>query len=264
MAFARINGIVLHYRLAGPAGAPILALVNSLGTDARIWDQVIDLLADRYRIISYDKRGHGLSGAPAGDYTLDDNVADLAGLLDHLGIARLALAGISVGGMIAQRFALLHPNRLAALILCDTAAKVGDAAMWNGRIDAVRGNGLGSIADAVMARWFSDEFRRNRPDELAGWRAMFERMPVDGYAGTCAALRDADLRAAIAAIAVPALAVAGDQDLSTPAEMVRDMATRIPGARFELIAGSGHLPPIEQPAALTTLMKQFLSEAGHG
>ena len=263
MAFARVNGIVLHYRLSGKKGMPCLALANSLGTDGRIWDQVIGLLADRYQIISYDKRGHGLSTAPAGDYTIDANVADLAGLLDQLGVDRLALAGVSIGGLIGQRFALLHPDRLAALILCDTAARLGDAAMWNGRIEAVRSQGLASIADAVMARWFTEPFRRQSPDDLVGWQTMFERMPAQGYIGTCAALRDADLREAIGAIAVPTLVVAGEQDLSTPPDLVRDMAAAIPGARFELIAGSGHIPSIEQPAVLAGLMTQFFNEVGH-
>lgn len=264
MAFARINDVVLHYRLQGRTGAPVLALANSLGTDARIWDEVIALLGARYRILSYDKRGHGLSTAPEGDYTLEDHVDDLAGLLDHLGMDRLALAGVSVGGLIGQRFALRYPDRLVALILCDTAPKVGDAAVWNGRIDAVRRDGMASIAEAVMVRWFTETFRRDRADELAGWQTMFERMPVQGYAGTCAALRDADLRDAIGAIAVPTLVVVGDQDLSTPVELVRDAADRIPGARFEVIAASGHIPSIEQPQALAALMTRFLSEVSHG
>lgn len=264
MAFARINDVVLHYRMQGRTGAPVLALVNSLGTDARIWDDVIALLGARYRVISYDKRGHGLSTAPEGDYKLDDHVDDLAGLLDHLGVDRLALAGVSVGGLIGQRFALRYPERLTALVLCDTAPKVGDAAMWNGRIDAVRRNGMASIADAVMLRWFTEAFRRDHADELAGWQTMFERMPVPGYAGTCAALRDADLRDAIGAIAVPTLVAVGDQDLSTPVELVRDLASQIPGARFEVISGAGHIPSIEQPQVLAALMTRFLSEVGHG
>jgi 3-oxoadipate enol-lactonase len=264
MAFARINGVLLHYRLDGRTDAPMLGLVNSLGTDARIWDKVVALLADRYRILSYDKRGHGLSAAPAGDYAIDDEVDDLAGLLDHLEIDRLALAGVSIGGMIGQAFALRHPQRLQALVLCDTAAKVGDAAMWNGRIAAVQQGGMASIADAVMTRWFTEAFRHGRPDELAGWQTMFERMPVEGYAGSCAALRDADLTDAIAGITTPTLVVAGDQDLSTPVALVRATAKRIPGARFEIIAGAGHIPSIEQPGALATLMTHFLQEVGHG
>ena len=263
MAFARINDVVLHYRVEGSESAPALVLVNSLGTDARIWDTVIARLAGRYRVISYDKRGHGLSDAPGGDYHLDDHVDDLAGLLRHLGIERLALAGVSVGGMIAQGFALRHPGRLAALMLCDTAAKVGDATMWNERIAAVRERGLAAIAEPVMARWFTDRFRQEQAAELAGWRNMLVRMPVDGYAGTCAALRDADLRGAIAAIAVPTLVVVGEQDLSTPVELVRQTAQAIGGAQFATIADCGHIPSIEQPLALTALMTRFLNEVGY-
>ncbi|MBE0581849.1 3-oxoadipate enol-lactonase [Devosia sp.] len=263
MAFARINDVVLHYRVEGSESAPALVLANSLGTDARIWDAVVTLLAGRYRIISYDKRGHGLSDAPDGDYRLDDHVDDLAGLLRHLEIERLALAGVSVGGMIAQGFALRHPDRLAALVLCDTAAKVGDATMWNERIAAVRERGLEAIAEPVMARWFTERFRQEQADELAGWRNMLVRMPVDGYAGTCAALRDADLRDAIAAIAVPTLVVVGEQDLSTPVELVRQTAQAIGGAQFATIADCGHIPSIEQPLALTALMTRFLNEVGY-
>lgn len=263
MTFARINGIDLHYRVSGNAAGMPLVLANSLGTDARIWDDVIAALDHGYRIISYDKRGHGLSGAPHGDYRLDDHVDDLAGLLDDLHIERAVLAGVSVGGLIAQGFALRHPARLAGLILCDTAPKVGDAAMWNARIAAVRAGGLSAIANGVTARWFTYTFRRDRAPDLAGWRHMLERMPAAGYIGTCASLRDADLSDRIGAIAVPTLVVVGAEDLSTPPDLVRDMAGRIPRARFEIIPDCGHIPSIEQPEALAALMRQFLHEVRH-
>ena len=263
MAFAQINDVVLHYCVQGRDGAPALALANSLGTDARIWDAVIELLGERYRVVTYDKRGHGLSDAPAGEYTLDQHVDDLAGLLDHLGIGRLALAGVSVGGLIGQRFALRHPERLAALVICNSAARMGDTQMWNARIAAVRDGGLAAIADAVMTRWFSADFRTNRPTELAGWRNLLLRTPADGYAGTCAALRDADLRGEVGRIVTPTLVVAGDQDLAAPVELVRGTAEAIPGARLEVVAG-GHIPSIEQPQALAGRMMNFLNEVGHG
>ncbi len=264
MAFTRINGVLLHYRLHGRAGAPAVVLGNSLGTDARIWDEVIERLAGRYHVLSYDKRGHGLSEAPAGDYSLDDHVADLTGLLDHVGMRRIGLAGVSVGGLIAQGFALRHPKRLAALVLCDTAPQLGDRAMWNGRITAIRRDGLASIADGIMERWFSEKFRRERPDDLAGWRNLFLRSDVHGYCGTCATLRDADLTAEIGAIRTPTLVMAGENDGSTPVPMVRACAEAIAGARFEVIAGAGHIPSIEQPARVAALMTAFFEEAGHG
>jgi len=264
MDFVRINGVLLHYRLAGPADAPVLALANSLGTDARIWDGVIARLSGEYRILSYDKRGHGLSDTPPGDYALDDHVDDLLGLLDHLGIGRLALAGVSVGGLIAQRLALRAPERLAALVLCDTAPKVGDAAGWNGRIDTVQNQGLGAIAEVVMARWFSPGFQRTQPDALAGWRNLFLRSDAAGYAATCATLRDADLSAQIGAIATPTLVVAGEDDQSTPVDLVRACAAAISGARFEILPDTGHIPSIERPDELAALMDGFLKETRHG
>jgi len=259
----RVNDIVLHYREHGRADAPVLVLANSLGTDARIWDGPIALLSDRYRIISYDKRGHGLSDAPAGDYTLDQHVDDLAGLVDHLGITSFALCGVSVGGLIAQGFALRRPDALAGLILCDTAPKVGDAAMWDARIAAVRADGMAAIVDGVMPRWFTQAYRRDKPTALAAWRNMLLCTPVAGYIGTCATLRDTDLRNAIGAIATPTLVLVGDEDLATPVDLVRDTAARIPGARFEIIAACGHIPSIEQPETLAALLSGFLQEVGH-
>ncbi|MFD1254186.1 3-oxoadipate enol-lactonase 2 [Devosia equisanguinis] len=264
MNFIRIHDVLLHYRLAGPVGAPGLVLVNSLGTDARIWDGVIDQLSGDFRILSYDKRGHGLSDSPPGDYSLDDHLRDLEGLLAHIGFERLALGGVSIGGLISQGFALKHPERLNALVLCDTAAKVGDDAMWNARADTVLTKGLGAIADAVMERWFSPGFRQHEPAALAGWKNLFLRTDPAGYAATCATLRDTDLRDSIGAIATPTLVVAGAEDGSTPVELVRSCADAIPGARFEILPGAGHIPSIEQPEQLAALMRQFLKEAING
>lgn len=264
MAFVRIDGVLLHYRLNGPEGAPVLVLVNSLGTDARIWDDFIALMADRYRILSYDKRGHGISDAPKGAYSLDDHLNDLTGLLDHLGIAKIGLIGVSVGGLIAQGFALAHPDRLDALVLCDTAPKLGDAAAWNDRIAAVREFGMEALSQSIMERWFSAALFKNDPDALAGWRNLFVHSDPEGYCGTCATLRDTDLTDRVGDIKGPVLVVCGSEDLSTPPDLVRAGAARIPGARFELIAGAGHIPSIEQPEKLASLVTGYLKEAGNG
>ncbi|PXA98467.1 3-oxoadipate enol-lactonase [Nostoc sp. 3335mG] len=264
MNFARINGVLIHYRLAGPEGAPAVVLVNSLGTDARIWDGVIALLADAYRVISYDKRGHGLSDVPAGEYRLEDHLDDLFGLVDHLGLERFALGGVSVGGLITLGAALRAPERIAALAICCSAPKMGDAAMWGARIDAVRTGGMGAIADAIMERWFSPDFRRSRPDALAGWRNLFLCGSAEGYAATCATLRDTDLTEKIGAIALPTLVVAGEADLAAPVALVRAGAEAISGARFAVLPDAGHIPSIEAPATLAALMRAFFKEAGHG
>lgn len=264
MGFVRNGEVVLRYSVQGRADAPVLALVNSLGTDARIWDGVIERLAPHYRVVSYDKRGHGLSDAPPGAYALADHVSDLAAVLDHLGVERLALAGVSVGGLIAQGFALAQPQRLSALILCDTAARIGNDALWSERIAAVEKDGMMALADLLVERWFSPGYRAAEADAVTGWRNMLLRTPAIGYAGTCATLRDTDLTEAIAAIGLPTLVVAGDADLATPPELVQATAQRIPGAQFKIMPGVGHIPSIEQPARLAGLIATFLSEAGYG
>lgn len=264
MDFVRINNVALHYRLAGPTAAPVLVLINSLGTDARIWDGVIDQLAQHYRVLSYDKRGHGLSDAPPGDYALAHHLNDLFGLVDHLGLQRFALTGVSIGGLIAMGAALRSPQRISSLLVCNSAPKVGDAAFWQARMARVLEHGMAAIADGIMERWFSTIFRAGQSDALAGWRNMLLRADAHGYVATCATLRDSDLTADIGAISVPTLVLAGEDDLATPVPLVRACATAIPGARFHVLPSVGHIPSIEAPDRLASLMRQFIEEANHG
>ncbi len=263
MRFVRVNDILVHWREIGPAGAPAVIFANSLGTDFRIWDEVANALAGRYRIVTYDKRGHGLSDEPAGPYSIDGLASDSLALIDHLGIETFAFVGLSVGGMIAQRVAVRAANRLKALVLCDTAVKIGDAAAWNSRVAAVEAHGLSAIAEAVLERWFSSAFRCTRADELAGWRNMLVRSPQAGYTATCLALRDADLRNDAPKITAPTLFAVGSEDGSTPPDLVGESARLVPQARIEVIAGSGHLPCIDQPLKLANLITQHFSEAGY-
>ena len=262
MAFARINGIVLHHQVVGPADGPVLVFINSLGSDFRIWQDVVPAFADRFRVVLYDKRGHGLSDAPPAPYTIDEHADDLLRLLDHLGIERFSLVGLSVGGLISQRLAVRCPERIQTIALCCTAAKIGTPELWAERIAGVENGGIEPLADNVLQRWFTPLFRETRAAELAGWRNMLVRTPAHGYAGTCAAIRDADLRPDAGRITVPTLCVAGDQDGSTPADLVKGTADLIPGARFALIDGAGHIPCIEKPMVLSTLINAHLQEAG--
>jgi 3-oxoadipate enol-lactonase len=261
MTFTRANGIVLHHQVLGPADAPALVFANSLGCDLRIWQQVVPSFTDRYHVVLYDKRGHGLSDVPPAPYTIDDHANDLLALLDSLKIEAAAIVGLSVGGMIAQRIAVKAPARTRALVLCDTAARIGTAESWADRVAAVEASGLESIADGVMQRWFTPTFRQIRPDEWTGWRNMLVRCPAHGYVGTCAAISDADLTADAAQITVPTLCIVGDQDGSTPPDLVRQTADLIPGARFEIIPEAGHIPCIEQPGKTAKLIDRHLREA---
>jgi len=142
----------------------------------------------------------------------------------------------------------------------DTAHKIGTAAMWSERIDAIRAGGIGSIADAILSRWFSASFHRDRPDELAGWRNMLTRTPLEGYLACCAAIRDADLTAAVRTVAVPTLCMVGDQDGSTPPDLVAELAQLIPNGQLVTIAGGGHLPCVEQPDVVAAAILDFLAE----
>ncbi|MDQ6436246.1 3-oxoadipate enol-lactonase [Mesorhizobium sp. LHD-90] len=259
MAFVRANGIVLHTRIQGRTDGPVLVFGNSLGSDFRIWEDVVRLLDDRYRILLYDKRGHGLSDTPPPPCAIDDHVNDLLALLDHFAIESAAIVGLSVGGMIAQRLAARAPERVKALVLCCTGAKIGTPESWADRIAAIDAGGIDAIAETVLERWFTPSFHRNRATELAGWRNMLLRTPRAGYVATCAAIRDADLRPGAASITAPTLCVAGDHDGATPPELVRATADLIPGARFALIEGAGHIPCVEKPDVLAELVGEHLA-----
>jgi 3-oxoadipate enol-lactonase len=173
------------------------------------------------------------------------------------------VVGLSIGGLIAQGLAAERPDLVRALVLCDTAAKIGTEESWNQRIAQIREDGLEGIADMVMGRWFTRRFHAERGTELQGWRAMMVRTPEDGYCGCCAAIRDTDLVASTGRLHLPALVVVGDEDGSTPPDLVRETAALIPGSRFELIRGAGHIPCVEKADAYAALLTGFLRDIGH-
>lgn len=265
MQFARINGNVIHYQLIGaPAARPVLVFINSLGTDFRIWRDVIVRLAGDFAIVAYDKRGHGLSELGDAPHTIETHASDLAALLDHLAVKSAVICGLSIGGLIAQGLYATRPDLIRAMILCDTAHKIGTADMWDGRIASAQADGIASFADGVMEKWFTPDFHARHRDELTGYRTLLVRQPVDGYASACAAIRDADFTETARRIAVPTLCVVGDQDGSTPPALVKSLADLIPGARYEIIPGAGHIPCVEQPEMLTSLMRDFIQAEAAG
>ncbi|MEP3244717.1 MAG: 3-oxoadipate enol-lactonase [Sneathiella sp.] len=260
MNFVTLKTVTLHYefRSAG-AGKPVLVFANSLGTDFRIWDGVIGCLQGDYSILRYDKRGHGLSAAGTPPYHMDDHVGDLTRLLDHLEVTDVILCGLSVGGMIAQGVALTRPDLVGRLVLCDTGHKIGDRLLWQNRIDAVLKDGLKPMTDTVMERWFTSDFRQQDNPVYAGCRAMFERQEPAGYAGTCAAIRDADFTQTVRALSAPTLCLVGSEDTSTPPALVQKLAGLIPKASFVVIEGAGHLPCLEQIQAFTRTLEDFIT-----
>jgi len=263
ITFIASNQITLNMTRAGRDDGLPLVFINSLGSDLRIWDGVVPHLVDHAGLIRYDKRGHGLSDCPPAPYSIRDHTEDLHGLLELIGITEAVLIGISVGGMIALDFAITYPEQVKALILCDTAAKIGTSEMWNERIDTLRAHGMAHLGDAILTRWFTPSFLENQPAAARGYYNMLTRMPVTGYTGTCEALRDADLREAVATIQAKALVLCGAEDASTPPDLVRGLAESLPDARFALLEGAGHLPCIEQPAKMATIIREFLEENGY-
>lgn len=244
MMFARVNGAVIHYRHREGAGLPIVFL-NSLGTDFRIWERFVAHLPSDIPLLLLDKRGHGLS--QIAEATMETYAEDAAALMKRRGLGPALVAGVSIGGAIAQCLALSRPDLVAGLLLSNTGAKIGDDETWNGRLDALETHGLTAMSDAVLERWFPPAFREARSVELEGWRTMLTRTPAEGYAIASRALRDTDLRGRAGAIEAPALCLAGSDDLATPPDLVRALADLVPGADYAEIEGAGHLPMIDHP-----------------
>jgi len=262
MNFLKTADAVIHYRTHGlETGKPVIAFANSLGTDFRIWDEVVERLQDRFAFVLHDKRGHGLSDLASAPYTMDDHVKDMAALLDHLALKQVIVCGLSVGGMIAQGLYASRPDLVRALILSNTAHKIGTPEMWNSRIDAIRKGGIAALLEPIMERWFTPPFRVESNSLYAGCCTMLLRQSAEGYSGTCAALRDADFTAQAPAIAVPTLCIVGDQDGSTPPALVQSLADLIPGGRFAVVEGAGHIPCLEQPDAYVAALRPFLAES---
>jgi len=258
MKFTTVNNITLHYTNEGITEATTLVFINSLGTDLRIWDGVVPHFSNRYRIIRYDKRGHGLSDCPPAPYAIRDHATDLAALLDQLEIPQAILVGISVGGMIALDFAATWPERVQSLVLCDTAPKIGTAVLWNERITNLRQNGMVALSDMILSRWFASSFARQNPAAYSGYANMLTRMPIAGYTGTCEAIRDADLTETTKTIAAPTLVLCGAEDMATPPALVSGLCELMPHATYQKIPNAGHLPCIEQPDIMAQHIAQFL------
>ena len=212
MQFAAINGISIHFEDSGERDRPAMVFVNALATDLRIWDKVLPEFQPAYRTFRYDKRGHGLSDATDAPYRIEEHTADLIALLDHLGITRAILCGVSVGGLIAQGVYADRPDLVQAMVICATAHRIGNADLWNGRIAQAIEGGVEPMAQATMERWFTPGFREAHAEEVAGYRNMVARTPLAGFIGTLAAIRDGDFGEQARRIKVPVLAIAGSED----------------------------------------------------
>jgi 3-oxoadipate enol-lactonase len=261
MRIADLGDIKLHYRIDGDLSGRPVVFANSLGTDLRLWDQIMPLLPQGLKYIRYDKRGHGLSELTPGPYSMGTLVRDVERLMDHLEVKDALFVGLSIGGMIAQGLAVKRMDLVRAMVLSNTGAKIGQPAMWDDRIAAVKAGGIEALADGIMERWFSAPFRQT--EAFHAWRNMLVRQPAEGYTGCSAAISGTDFYTPTSGLRLPTLGIAGSDDGSTPPDLVRETVDLIPGSQFHLIRKAGHLPCVEQPEEYAAVLTKFMQDTGH-
>ena len=249
---------VIHFQDKGPKDDFAIVFLNSLGTDFRVWDKLLDVLGERFRTVRMDKRGHGLSTNHKNDISIESLAKDVSALVDSLTIKKICLVGLSIGGLIAFEFIKQRPDLCNKLILSDTAPKIGSENMWAERIKRVQEGGIEAISDDILARWFSNEFLKNKTVELQMWRSMLTRTTKSGYIGCCEAISRCDLTEQAKLIDIPTLVIVGDEDGSTPVNLVKDAANLIDGSIFKVIKKAGHLPCVEQPNEVASIFLDFL------
>jgi 3-oxoadipate enol-lactonase len=255
------DGTRIAWMTYGNDSSPAIVMMHSLGSNGSMWVPQISALTSRFRVVAVDTRGHGRSAAPPGDYHLDQLGADVLAVADHIGIEQFHAVGLSLGGQMAMWLGLNAPARVRSLVLANTAAKIGTDELWQARIDAVTADGMASLRDAVLARWFAPDFADRHPDWFASAQDTFSSTEPLGYAGCCAALRESDLRTAVGAIAVPTLIVGGELDLATPPADVRWLHQHIPASELTILEHAAHLSNLDRAPQFTARLTEFLSTA---
>jgi len=256
----KANGIEIHYTVEG--SGPWVVMSHSLACNLSMWDQQAAMLARRYKVLRYDLRGHGATDAPAGDYTFEMLAYDAHGLLQALGIESCHWVGLSIGGMIGQTFALKFPGVFKTLVLADTTSRNPPEArpMWEARIKTAREKGMEALVEATLGRWFTEPFRKSRPDMMARMGAMIRATPVTGYAGSCAAIPTINLTDKLKAITCPTLVIVGEQETAAPVEVARAIHAAIPGSELVIIPSAAHISNLERPAAFNRALLSFLDK----
>ena len=255
------NGMDINYSIEG--GGPWLTLSHSLACNLHMWDEEAKRLSKRYKVLRYDTRGHGESSAPAGAYTLDLLADDLHGLLQSLSVHSTHFVGLSMGGMIGQTFALRYPGMLNSLALCDTTSRYpAEAAdLWVERIKTVETKGMEPLVAPTLARWFTEPFRKARPEVVEKVAAMIRTTPAPGYIGCCHAIPKINLTARLKEIRCPAVVIVGKDDAGTPVAMAEEIHQALPGSKLAVIPSAAHLANLEQPAAFNQVLGDFLDNA---
>lgn len=256
MAFLDLPTHRLHYRVDGTRG-PWLTFCNSLGTDLSMWNPQVEALSGEFRILRYDRRGHGASTAPPAPYTMADLGGDVLALLDALEIKRTHFCGLSIGGLVGQWLGVHAGDRLDRLVVCATAPKIGNPESWQARSEQVREQGLAPLLEPTAERWFTPAFNAAHPDVVRDILERFAGTSVEGYRGCCDALAGADLRAELGRVTVPVLAISGDDDpVCTPADLLH-IADGVADGRHVSLSGR-HIVNIESPGAFNAALREFL------
>jgi 3-oxoadipate enol-lactonase len=260
---ARANGIEINYEVHGREDAPWLVLSHSLACSVRMWDPQIAAFKDRYRVLAFDTRGHGASEAPKGPYTLEMLADDLYFLFQELRITAAHYCGLSMGGMIGQTFALKHPGIFRSLSLADTTSRYPAEAWptWQERIRTAETKGMEPLAEPTLQRWFTENFRKNKPDQVDRIRKLILGTPVAGFVGCCHAIPKIDLTARLGEIECPILVIVGEQDPGTPVAMAREIHDNAPGSKLAVLPQAAHLANLEQPEAFDRALGDFLSSS---
>ena len=255
------DGVALHVDVSGPKNGPPIVFAGSLGSSLEMWGPMLAFLPEGLRIVRYDMRGHGQSDVPDGPYTMGQLVSDAEAVCDALDVRDAMFVGLSVGGMVAQGLAVKRPDLIRALVLSNTAAKIGNSKLWQDRIADVDAKGMSAIADAVMQRWFGRDFYGSTA--MAPWLDMLMQTPNQGYMGVCAAIAGTDFYTPTSGLRVPTLGIAGSDDGATPPDLVRESVDLIPGSQFVVMRRVGHLPCVEDPEGYAGHLTAFMRNTGH-
>ena len=253
----KADGCNIHAEVEGPERAPVLMLSNSLGTNLHMWDEQVAPFTRHFRLLRYDRRGHGQSDAPPGPYSMERLGRDVLAVLDGLGIAKINWCGLSMGGMDGMWLGAHTPERIDKLILSNTSAYFADKIIWDERIKLVREKGLAAVADATMQRWFTKGFHERSPAAVARVKEMFLKTAVEGYVGCGYAIRDMDHRPLLSRIKTPTLVIAGRHDPGTTLEAGEFIAQHTPNAELAVLE-TAHIANIEQPQIYTDTVLGFL------
>jgi 3-oxoadipate enol-lactonase len=253
------DGCLLNVSVEGRQSGPTLMLSNSLGSTMQMWEPQMKALTQVFRVIRYDRRGHGKSGVPPGPYSMERFGRDVLAILDDLNIDKVHWCGLSMGGMVGQWLGANAPERMDRIILANTACYYADPSNWLSRIKIVKESGIAAIADAVIANWLTADFREREPQVSANMKAMMLATPAQGYIACCEALSTLDQRELLPKIKSPTLVIAGRHDLSTPVAAGELIRSKIPGASMTLL-DAAHISNVEQPHAFTEAVVGFLTQ----